>query len=1076
MARRRKKSRAAANAKMKKDDGVLVDKSLPALPPTAKPSSSMTTSTDIASRDTDTTTELSPRPLQTNDRNGSSSRSSSKRPQEQSPKRNSSEAATSRDGLVLPTATHRKNRHSAISQASDIMNGGDADSFYIPLALDPSPASTITPPIHPANEPWSEPPPRRNREERGGAVQDKDYFNAKNSGRNQHEGQLKLAPREHSASPHIAFQEKGRQPSTDEAMQIKDSIRKAQAASTRGESSRPTPPGASSETRVQHADSGGMNGSAKTKSDRFKLGDVPKGKRSASSRSDSVSELPGDSAKPSILSELPGDDGTPRLSELAGDNGASRSMSELPTEHAAARTNSNGGLSDMPLQKASGATSKASSTQSHSKSGDGATPRSSQDLRLREDSAPRPSNDTRDVEISAPSKKDSGGGKSITRKEVASGSSKDPTGSMVSPLGDTSPSSSSSDTLNVTPTVNGKSISGPTLLHSPEKVSPPTRATARSTPAQQMGDSYMAPRAPPMPPPPPPPASPRTAAAAKEAGTPASPKLPRWSAGGDFTMDEDMARILGETDDSSQSILRRVSNAVRHGRNTSEASIHARQGGHGRSVSETTTRTATSPRWPKTPLTEESARDISSPISFTSPSHEDPATLRRQLRNSEQRVAELERQFATDKDLKNLNKKVQEKRKTVSVLDSQTEIMLRQLEVLAGYVERAKDSKRPLNIADLEDSAIKEFVQKLEDLRESMSGAIEVLYEERNELTEEKNQIISDRDRALVEFEQLSSKNAQLADMNNDLTHQIQERFKAQSGGNSMDSPRTGTNGLGIYTQHNKNKSNVSVHLDDTSLRPSTSTAVFGSVNTYPHPMDQDSSMEPATVLSAPHVVNIRKGQAKKFNWKKGGQSVAKGVSKGFKGAFSSSAQERSQWQNQGGESIGMPYSTTVAPVDSTGALNNASRSASNDAARQGGFALFKKSNTLPKMAANGGPATTEHPSILFGSDLVDRADYERRQIPSVVTRCIEEVELRGMDIEGIYRKTGGSGQVKMIQDGFDKSDDYDISDPGIDITAVSSVLKQYFRKLPNPLLTFEVYDRILESTCEYANLDKNQL
>jgi len=66
--------------------------------------------------------------------------------------------------------------------------------------------------------------------------------------------------------------------------------------------------------------------------------------------------------------------------------------------------------------------------------------------------------------------------------------------------------------------------------------------------------------------------------------------------------------------------------------------------------------------------------------------------------------------------------------------------------------------------------------------------------------------------------------------------------------------------------------------------------------------------------------------------------------------------------------------------------------------------------------------------------------------------------------MEGIYRKTGGSGQVKAIQEGFEKSEDYDISDPGLDITAVTSVLKQYFRKLPNPLITFDVYDRIIES------------
>lgn len=534
-------------------------------------------------------------------------------------------------------------------------------------------------------------------------------------------------------------------------------------------------------------------------------------------------------------------------------------------------------------------------------------------------------------------------------------------------------------------------------------------------------------------------------------------------------MDEDMARILGETDESSQSILRRVSNAVRHGRNASDASNSPRHPGHGRSVSETT-RTTASPRWPKTPIAEDptAPRQISSPISVTSPvSGDDPALLRRQLRNSEQRVAELERQFNSEKDLKNLNRKLIEKRKTVSVLDSQTEIMIRQLEVLAGYVERAKDSKEPINIAELEDSAIKEFVQKLERLKQTMSGAVEQLYEERNDLLEEKNQIIADRDRALVEFEQLSSKNAQLADMNNDLTHQIQERFKAQSG-NSIDSPRPPMNGLGIYTHHHKDKSNVSVQLEEASLRPSTgTTTLIGSVGTYPQAMEQDPSMEPATVLSAPHVINIRKGQAKKFNWKKGGQSVAKGVSKGFKGAFASVQQERNQqWQGQTGDSIGLPYNMTMAPMESPAGLQPSSlpRSISSDPSKQGGFGLFK-SRTMPKSLSNGNVLAPEHASTLFGSDLVERCEYEKQKIPIVVMKCIQEVELRGMDMEGIYRKTGGSGQVKSIQEGFDREgEDFDISDPDIDITAVTSVLKQYFRKLPTPLLTFDIYDRVLES------------
>ena len=140
------------------------------------------------------------------------------------------------------------------------------------------------------------------------------------------------------------------------------------------------------------------------------------------------------------------------------------------------------------------------------------------------------------------------------------------------------------------------------------------------------------------------------------------------------------------------------------------------------------------------------------------------------------------------------------------------------------------------------------------------------------------------------------------------------------------------------------------------------------------------------------------------------------------------------------------------------------------DPGRQG-FGFFGKKHAVPKSASAQSvqvQAAVEAPSVLFGSDLIERADFERRQIPSIVTRCIEEVELRGMDQEGIYRKSGGSSQINTIKDGFDKDENFDISDPDLDIAAVTSVLKQYFRKLPNPLLTFDIYDQVLESTCKY--------
>lgn len=120
----------------------------------------------------------------------------------------------------------------------------------------------------------------------------------------------------------------------------------------------------------------------------------------------------------------------------------------------------------------------------------------------------------------------------------------------------------------------------------------------------------------------------------------------------------------------------------------------------------------------------------------------------------------------------------------------------------------------------------------------------------------------------------------------------------------------------------------------------------------------------------------------------------------------------------------------------------------------------------------------------LYGSDLEQRADFEGRSIPSIVKRCIDEVEergtlsslslmhspltllLTGMDIEGIYRKSGANSQVQQVREAFESASNVSeiISDDDMDIHAVTSGLKQYFRKLPIPLITYDVYDRLIDT------------
>jgi hypothetical protein len=228
---------------------------------------------------------------------------------------------------------------------------------------------------------------------------------------------------------------------------------------------------------------------------------------------------------------------------------------------------------------------------------------------------------------------------------------------------------------------------------------------------------------------------------------------------------------------------------------------------------------------------------------------------------------------------------------------------------------------------------LRDFAEALQRLKDSFAPQIEDSIQKRNDLVDEISSLTQMKDKSFQEFEQLSLKNAQLADLNNQLVHQIQELYKANSGVPN-EPARPAPNGLGIYSHH-KDKSQISI-----DSREARTAFTENSMTTSATTLQQEEA-EPVTVLQGPQVVNIRKGgQPKKFNWKKGGQNVAKGVTKGLKGAFSSTQQSYSR-ELQFAENT--PYSATLpgqeyASIPRTG----------NEPARQG-FGLFGNPKAAPK-------------------------------------------------------------------------------------------------------------------------------
>ncbi|KAF9693101.1 hypothetical protein EKO04_008702 [Ascochyta lentis] len=955
MARRRKKSKKPPAPAAPK-----VDKSLPALPPQFEDQQSqrsaftpdVETPSDVFSEPS--TADASPRPPQP--RRGDSSSNF---------RRDASPAPTDlsrRDNILLPATTYNKDHKHSESDAGD-------DGILLPFALDPNPAPGPSP-LSRASRQFPDRTMSSGPATGEGKSSRNDYFNRPTADPRdklkENNSRSGSAERPAPASPHIAFQEKGRQPSDH----IVSSLRKQREVSSETSS-------ANERSRSQHA-----SPAPSSATDAFKLQEVPKNKKADARRKNS------DSSDSSPRQGSPGAEMSSRLS---------RPMIE-PTFTSSPPL----GTQDSP-DTASGSSFSSTQRVERPARGDSLRPTSS----IQPGDRPSPSPTTPTIEH--PQRTSSTHGASV---HVNTG------------LGISSPLESSR-TFSEVPV-------------------PPARSAGR--PAPPVTDTFTSPRAPP-----PPPSTHKTSESissipsesSRDAYAPGG-GLPRYSAQGDFSMDEDFARLLAGQDkeEKDNGVFRRVSNAVhKHGRSLSErGSVTSR--GH--------------KKWPTN-----GSIDISSPTIASPDSKEESVNLRNELRRAQQRIAELEAEknglqesMHSAADIRQANTVLREKRNTMAVLDTQREMVIRELEIMTEHLKHAKESNGSMDINQLKSDILKDFASSLHKLKDQLGGQIEDLISKRAELTDEISNLIQMKDKGFQEYESLTAQNAKLSAMNRELVENIQKTMNNKKGGPPFDAA---ANGLGIYNaQHKGGKSELSLDAHNLPHEPS-----------FPHIHDGDSE----ATLAQPQVVNIRKsGKATKFSkFKKGGQAFTTNVTKGFKGAFGSE-QKQDEYNNI--KVIGTPYGSVHQQPDI--ASMSSSLKSKEEQTPKGWFGggsakggqLKQPNDRFKPMQMNNSSTNlaADASTVLFGSDLSARCEFEKRMIPGVVSRCIEEVELRGMDVEGVYRKSGGSSQVNQVRSGFESKADYDISDPDLDIHSVTSALKNYFRRLPVPLITFDVYDQFLEA------------
>ncbi|XP_071551281.1 uncharacterized protein [Panulirus ornatus] len=124
------------------------------------------------------------------------------------------------------------------------------------------------------------------------------------------------------------------------------------------------------------------------------------------------------------------------------------------------------------------------------------------------------------------------------------------------------------------------------------------------------------------------------------------------------------------------------------------------------------------------------------------------------------------------------------------------------------------------------------------------------------------------------------------------------------------------------------------------------------------------------------------------------------------------------------------------------------------------------------KKVHSGSPAVTPTLPLPEGAtigvcleDCPQSLDYE--YVPLLVALCVGVVEGRGLQTQGIYRIPGNKAAVTHLTEMINKDPkSIDCDDPRwCDVNVISSMLKLFFQKLPDPLFTIELYPHFIEAS-----------
>lgn len=116
------------------------------------------------------------------------------------------------------------------------------------------------------------------------------------------------------------------------------------------------------------------------------------------------------------------------------------------------------------------------------------------------------------------------------------------------------------------------------------------------------------------------------------------------------------------------------------------------------------------------------------------------------------------------------------------------------------------------------------------------------------------------------------------------------------------------------------------------------------------------------------------------------------------------------------------------------------------------GLSSHKK--CLETLALQCGHRRLPRKMAMFGVDLSIHVHEANSQIPTILVKCVQEINDRGLTVQGIYRVSGAKQRIDRLCQAFENGPAELVDLTNIPPNVIADVLKNYMRQLPEPLLT----------------------